>query len=104
MSKGTRIKMIRPLFSSGRIVLPKTFMYQPVAGGPKIDLTERFLHDEYRIYKGDGSVQHEDDLDNMSRLLEPELVMRFALPDPQEKFDKPTRYNRNRGISWQSVY
>jgi len=101
LSKESRIKLIIPLWFDHKIILPKQFLYVN-SEGRKVDLTRRFIDEEFKLYKGLHSVAHEDDLDNMSRLLEPELQMRFYV-DVEEKFEKH-RGTRLRGQTWESVY
>lgn len=86
LSKNERIKGIIPFFRENRIFLPRKFMYQQRYSKKTLDLTERFVKNEYGLFKGEGSIAHEDDLDNMSRLLEPELVINyFTQPDEDDE-------------------
>lgn len=100
LSKSERIKGIIPLFREGNIYLPRTCK-RKIYDGTTVDLTKRFIDVEYKLYKGEGSIQHEDDLDCMGRLLEPELVISYF--EPKEEREAP-RSAVPQGASWQSVY
>lgn len=100
LSKSERIKSIIPFFREGHIYLPRTCK-RKIYDGTTVDLTHRFVEEEYKRYKGEGSTAHEDDLDCMSRLLEPELVISYF--EPKEERDVPYS-SRPAGSSWESVY
>ena len=81
LSKDARIKAIIPLFREGKIWLPKKFEVR-LSNGTRVDLTKRFVDDEYSLFKGEGTIAHEDDLDNMSRLMEtPPVSIEYATPE-----------------------
>jgi hypothetical protein len=101
MSKSLRIQELKPIFFDHKIILPRKFWYTN-SEGRRIDLTARFIESEFSVYKGEGSVRHDDDLDCMSRIREPELVWRFH-KQVEEKIEKPTR-NRTQGVSWESYW
>jgi hypothetical protein len=81
LSKETRIEGLIPMFREGIICIPDTDMIQM----PMIDLGEDepqnivdyFVNREYLEYAGDNSIDHDDFLDMMTRLQEPELGIRY---------------------------
>ena len=102
LSKDLRIDAIVPFFSEGRIYLPRKCP-RKIYDGCTIDLTKRFIDEEYKLFKGVGSIPHEDDLDAMSRLLEPELVITYM--------ENEENIGRKRSVggqkiagSWEAVY
>lgn len=99
MSKNARIEAIKPWFREGKIWLPKVFPYKQF-DGKVVDLTKRFLEEEYNLFKGEGSIAHEDDLDNMSRLLEPELNLNFFVPPNDDDDDR----DHAPATSWEARY
>jgi len=86
LSKEQRIEGLQPRYREGRIILPRSFFYTN-SSGEKIDLTKRFLDQEYNAYMGKGSVAHEDDLDCQSRLddIEPPYGPGFEWYIPEDK-------------------
>jgi hypothetical protein len=100
-SKAQRIKLIVPFFRDRRMVLPRK-MERKLSNGTRMDLTHRFIQDEYKIYKGEGSVAHEDDLDNMSRILEPEVNFEFVEQQVEEEESYVSQYRP--GTTWESVF
>ena len=88
-----------PLFKEGRIFLPKKFEVT-LADGKKVDLTKRFIDEEYSRFKGEGSIAHEDDLDCMSRIRSQALNIQYYEPPPEK--ETPQIY-RGAG-TWESVW
>jgi len=99
LSKHERIKGLIPFYREGHIFLPRKCQRR-MWNGRTVDLTQRFIDEELTLYKGDGSIQHEDDLDAMSRLCEPELNIQYFEPQ-EEEVDQG--YGSGNG-SWESVY
>lgn len=99
LSKEQRIDGLKPWFQEGRIFLPRKFEYT-MSNGEKVDLTKRFIDEEYSLYKGKGSVAHDDDLDALSRINEPEINFEWYVPENE----RPERQVRGHAGSWQSVY
>ena len=101
LSKSERIDGIIPLFREGKIHLPKE-CFRKGSDGKTIDLTKRFIDEEFSLYKGKGSIAHEDDLDCMSRLREPELVLTYFEADDvrlgEETAVAPV------GTGWESIF
>lgn len=100
LSKNERIKGIVPFFREARIYLPRKLMYKQEYNGKTIDLVDRFKKEEFTLFKGEGSIAHEDDLDAMSRLLEPELVINYF---HQEESEEGEDYGNDNG-SWEARY
>lgn len=100
LSKNERIKGIIPLFREGKIFLPRKFPYRQQWIGKAVDLTKIFVDDEYALFKGEGSIRHDDNLDAMSRLLEPELVLNYY-SQPEEDDEKEDYQPRG---TWESNY
>jgi hypothetical protein len=103
LAKHDRIKELKSWFIKGQIILPRRFEYQ-MSNGQKIDLTKRFIDEEYDLYCGAGSVAHEDDFDCMSRIndLMPPYGPGFDWYIPQTE----ARVMPTRGYSgtWESVW
>lgn len=96
VAKEDRIAKLIPLFEEGRIYLPNT-LFKTDYEGKHQDLIEVFLSQEYDAFP---VAIHDDMLDCMARLLDPEL--RATFPIAYED-DKPKRYqqrNRSGGSSW----
>ncbi|KKU98317.1 MAG: hypothetical protein UY28_C0004G0055 [Candidatus Amesbacteria bacterium GW2011_GWB1_48_13] len=102
LSKDLRIDAIVPFFSEGRIYLPRTCM-RKIYDGRTVDLTKRFIDEECKLFKGVGSIAHEDDLDCMSRLLEPELVITYMENEENIGRKKSTGGQKVVG-GWEAVY
>lgn len=101
LSKNERIKGIIPFFREGRVFLPRKFSYKQSYSGKTLDLVDRFVNEEYKNFKGEGTVPHDDDLDAMSRLLEPELIIHFWEP-PANEDDQG--YDFSHAAGWESRY
>jgi hypothetical protein len=73
--------------------------------GDKIDLTRRFIDSEYSLYRGKGSIPHEDALDCQSRLndVEPPYGPGYEwyIPENERPEHKPKAAV---GSSWESLY
>ena len=86
---------------NGRLLVVRSFDDVPVKTEiEKVDLVQWFIQNEFSLYKGDGSIAHEDMLDCLSRILEPEVVIEYAAVS--EERESTPRY-RTHG-SWESVY
>jgi hypothetical protein len=114
LSKEQRIEELEGDFRSGLIGLPDP---EKVAGVPRVrtdpedvesvSLVEYFVEKEYCEYAGEGSVAHDDLLDMMSRLHEPELGLQFpAAEENTDGYRESQRMRRSRyrpGTSWEGV-
>lgn len=103
LAKETRIDGLKTWWEDGRIILPRKFEYT-MTNGQKVDLVQRFIKEEYSIYKGKGSVPHEDDLDCMSRIndIEPPYGPGFEWYVPQS--EQPARLANTSSAGWEANY
>lgn len=118
-SKETRIEGLIPDFREGRIWLPdvwgdKEEHREPVPfptmqtdDGEWISIIDHFINSEYLEYAGEDSVDHEDFLDMMTRLHEPELSLSYPVAAAQE-VARAAEYGswqrRNPRLSWEALY
>lgn len=72
LKKHDRIMQLVPDFRDGRIWLPKK-MVRELLDGTKFDIINYFINREYLPYAGEGSIAHDDMLDCMSRIRDPEV-------------------------------
>lgn len=71
--KADRIRRLIPVFEQGRMYLPARCPY-PDAGGKTRDVVKEFVEEEYLAFPVAG---HDDMLDCLARILDPELGARF---------------------------
>lgn len=71
-----RISRLQPLFADHRIYLPRK-MPKVLSKGHRVDIIEQFLEEEYQLYP---YCLHDDFLDMMARLLDPDLKPRMPFP------------------------
>jgi len=74
IEKNDRINLLVPMFQEGEIVIPEECWYMTIEG-QKVDLTQIFINEEYRMWPY-GT--HDDMLDGLARLKSPEV----HLPTP----------------------
>lgn len=80
LKKIDRIKRLIPVFEQGRMLLPEAgILYTTVSEKHTLNLVQVFLNEEYKPFP---VLSHEDMLDGMSRILDPELSVIF--PEPLE--------------------
>jgi predicted phage terminase large subunit-like protein len=102
--KEDRIRRLVPMFEQGRVWLPEV-MYRD-SDGRKIDLVKHFIDNEYLAFP---VAVHDDMLDAMARVLEPELYAVWPRDDSSAtayaKRSGRTRYERKpaRSLSWMSM-
>lgn len=77
MSKPDRIKQLVPVYEDKRFYIPNGLLYTDYTGAT-IDLARLFLEEEYSAFP---VLAHDDMLDCMARILDPELGVVF--PDPE---------------------
>jgi len=101
LKKYDRIIQLVSDFKGAKIWLPKR-MERTLIDGTKFEIISYFVNREYLPYAGEGSVAHDDMLDCLSRIHEPELVVEWGgqTEDVEEDYDHagPT------GGSWESAY
>jgi hypothetical protein len=99
VSKDTRIAGLVPDFREGRIVLPGVttpqgplprFMYKQV-DGQVVDLMAYAIESEYVRWAGEKSLAHDEFLDTLSRIHDPEFQLQYAedhVPDTDEEAER----------------
>ena len=83
--KNDRIKRLQPLFQEHRIFIPETLVRGDYQGKPW-DLTRQFIDDEYSQFP---YMAHDDMLDCMARVIEPDLSTFFPLRVSVDESGKP---------------
>lgn len=86
MSKDQRIIMLINDFREGRIVLPDRLLYKQ-RDGIVVDLVDYLVKQEYLPWAGENSIAHDEGLDCLSRIHDPEFgSLEFEeAPPPEEK-------------------
>lgn len=88
-AKNDRIRRLVPWFEQGRIWLPEQLSYIDYEQRP-VDMIEVFVEDEYAAFP---VPLHDDLLDSLARLVEPDLPL--VWPGPESRVEKPRdRYAR----------
>lgn len=95
VKKPDRIRKLIPVFERAGMYLPQSRFYTQY-DGRTIDLVEAFIAEEYDAFP--VSV-HDDMLDAMARIIDPEMCAIFPM---QEDEEKPQRYSRRKhgGTGW----
>jgi hypothetical protein len=101
LKKHDRIMQLVPDFRDGRVWLPKRLI-RTLQDGSQLDIINYFISREYLPYAGEGSVAHEDMLDCLSRIRDPEFFPEFInrSDGDEEVYDN---YADSSG-SWESRY
>jgi len=86
LGKGGRIDRLLPIFSQGRMYIPESSPYVQY-DGEQVDLTRSFVNDEYKAHPFEV---HDDMLDCLSRIVDPE----FSAVFPQGEEIDPLRLRR----------
>src|SRR3990167_12941 len=94
-SKSDRIKRLIPLFVAGRIWLPES-MYVTNWVRTPIDLVRSFIEEEYMAFPVG---MHEDGLDSLSRICEPDLTLIWPMEKKKETGRQSPSYN-NQHVGW----
>lgn len=81
MPKRDRIKRLQPIMQAGRFYLPETLPRIGWDGRP-VDLVEAFINEEYLQFP---YMSHDDMLDCVSRIFEPELAVFFPMGKPGQE-------------------
>lgn len=101
LKKTERIMQLVPDFRDGRIWLPKR-MLRPCLDGTQTDIIDYFLRREYLPWAGEGSIAHDDMLDCLSRIRDPEFFPDFVERNTDnEVYDN---YAEPGGTSWEARY
>jgi phage terminase large subunit-like protein len=81
--KHDRIKRLLPMFNEGRFWFPETFYYTPnTDASATVDLIQVFINEEFQAFP---VAIHDDMLDSLARLVEPDLPL--VWPQPEEQVD-----------------
>ena len=86
LKKEDRIRRLLPIFSEGKLYFPETLYYTDREGVPH-DLVNDFTEQEFCAFPAG---LHDDMLDSLSRIVEPDLSLVWPMPDedPEEKRDR----------------
>jgi predicted phage terminase large subunit-like protein len=93
--KQDRIGRLIPLFEQSRIWLPTTYFVTNYEKTP-IDLVRSFVEEEFMAFPVGV---HDDMLDSLSRIAEPDLTLVWPRPRKQE-YHPPVHHAASRGASW----
>jgi phage terminase large subunit-like protein len=86
--KVDRIRRLIAWFEQGRIWLPRVMAYRDYEGIAR-DLVSSFIEDEYVAFP---VAVHDDMLDALARLLEPDLALLWPIGEREPKETKEDRY------------
>lgn len=98
MQKNDRIKKLLPIFEAKRFYLPDT-IFKTLYDGRTVDIIEQFLSEEYDAFP---VPVHDDMLDCMARIVDPELCAIFPLLYEESKKDAYASDSASRGSPWSS--
>jgi len=105
VSKYDRIKGLLPLFQKGRIILPKSLVYEDTEGKFR-DLVHEFIEDEYLSFP---YCKNDDMLDTLARITDSKMGITFPnkieVNDGKLIIDDPLNLNRdeNEVRSWMGM-
>lgn len=101
LKKHDRIMQLVPDFRDGRIWLPLKLEYKQIDGN-QIDIVSYFVNREYLPYAGDESIAHDDCLDCLSRVRDPDVYFDH-MERQDEEYDE--EYGESGGSgSWESRF
>jgi predicted phage terminase large subunit-like protein len=93
-SKNDRIKRLLPLFEAGRILLPKTKYVTDWQKTP-VDLINSFIEEEYMAFPVG---LHDDMLDGLARICEPDLQLIWPMEQKLEKAPQAPKFSPT--VAW----
>lgn len=96
MKKNDRIKQLLPIYETGRFYLPNT-IFRTLYDGRTVDVIEQFLNEEYDAFP---VPVHDDMLDCMARIVDPELSAIFPMLYEETKQDAYASNSVRRGSAW----
>ena len=79
--KNDRIQWLQPLFEDGRIYLPQNCIKADYEG-KQWDMTKVFVNEEYKLFP---VAVHEDMLDCLAKMVDPDFVTEFPISDAPKK-------------------
>ena len=91
--KNDRIKRLVPIFEQGNMYLPETLHYTDYEG-KIVDLVNQFVQEEYKAFPVG---LHDDMLDALARIAEPDLNLVWPLEKPKPKPQQTANRNQH---SW----
>ncbi|MCR4307145.1 MAG: hypothetical protein NUV80_01135, partial [Candidatus Berkelbacteria bacterium] len=94
-SKSDRIKRLLPLFEAGRIWMPKSKFITDWQRVP-VDLIQAFIEQEYMAFPVG---LHDDMLDALARICEPDLSLIWPMAEQPKKEPKPMNHP-NPSVAW----
>jgi predicted phage terminase large subunit-like protein len=98
LKKEDRIRRLVPLFEQGKVYLPQNLFYTDSENVPH-DLVTEFVEKEFCAFPAG---LHDDMLDSLSRIAEPDLPLVWPLPteDPERKGDRYSRRKERSLGAW----
>jgi phage terminase large subunit-like protein len=98
LAKNDRIRRLIPIFEQGRMYLPES-LFRTDYEGRTYDLVDVFLSEEYDAFP---VPVHDDMLDALARVLDPELNVIFPMTPDERPDDRYARKNirREYGSAW----
>ncbi len=104
LRKEERIIQLVSDFRDGRIWIPKRMM-RTLIDGSRLDLVEHFITREYLPWAGENSVPHDDMLDSLARIHDPEVVIEHyaeaIVPQSEDFVESEPSFG---GGSWESRF
>lgn len=97
-SKADRIKRLLPIFEQGRMWLPESLYVTDWQKIP-VNLTHTFIEEEYIPFPVG---LHDDSLDSLSRIAEPELSLVWPKEEKPEKEAEPFRFS-DTAVGWMTA-
>jgi hypothetical protein len=93
MAKNDRIRKLIPIFERGRMYLRHSRMYTDYQG-QTLDLIQAFVEEEYKAFP---VMAHDDMLDCMARIVDPDLDIHFPSHGvAREMWHMPSSYEASR--------
>jgi hypothetical protein len=102
LSKDARIRELIPDFNEGKLWFPPRILYKTVSG-EVIDIIQVVREEEYSQYRGPKSTVHDDGLDVLARMHEPELRIMYV-PSQGDSSERAERKRSAPQGSWESAW
>ena len=96
LKKQDRIRRLIPLFEQGKFYFPDTLYYTDSEGVPR-DMVQAFIEEEMVAFPAGA---HDDMLDSLARIAEPELPLVWPLQEVEEKEDRYSRHRYKGYSAW----
>lgn len=96
LKKEDRIRRLLPIFEDHKLYMPQSLYYTDREGIPR-DLVSEFVEKEYVAFPAG---LHDDMLDSLSRIAEPELPLVWPLVDQDKPRDRYQRRERSNRSAW----